>query len=223
MNGVHDLGGMHGFGSVSRGESDTLFVHPWEAKVAGVNAAIWFAGAWCADEARASIETMPPVDYLSCSYYERWLYFMEDLLVRKGIVTDDELRSGHVISSGQGSEFIAKVEPGRAYELFRKGGAMARKLENPPKFRPGDWVTITSDTPNSYTRVPRYARGKRGIIVKHYGGVAFADSRARGEGDQPKHLYTVSFTASELWGASAVPHDRVNVEMYESYFLAESA
>ncbi|MDM0071518.1 nitrile hydratase subunit beta [Variovorax sp. J31P207] len=217
MNGAHDVGGKHGFGPVERFGEERVFEHEWERRVAGTNGAVWFGGAWCSDEARAAVERMDPVEYLASSYYEHWVHFMEDLLVRKGVVTAQELAEGRVLTSGKGCDFITKVAPGTAMQLFRTGGSMERDIAAPARFRVGDAVRVTTNNPAHHTRVPSYARGKRGTVISHWGGVAFADTRAQFQGDHPQYLYSVTFEATELWGAQGHPRDRITLEMFESY------
>ncbi|GAC1654604.1 MAG: hypothetical protein NVS9B12_05250 [Vulcanimicrobiaceae bacterium] len=86
MSRVNDVGGMHGFGAIDTLEDDAAFHHEWEARVFAINRLLLKAGTYTLDEFRDAVELMDPAQYLAASYYERWLYGIEQLLARKGIV-----------------------------------------------------------------------------------------------------------------------------------------
>lgn len=91
MNGIHDLGGMHGFGRVEHEEDEPVFRADWERHVFALLNLTVAAGQYCVDELRHSIERMPPARYLGTSYYEHWLHAAEDLLDAKRVVTHEEV------------------------------------------------------------------------------------------------------------------------------------
>lgn len=218
MNSIADMGGMHGFGSViSEGENEPIFHEDWERRVCAVNMAVWFGGAWCADETRNMMESMAPAHYLSSSYYEHWLHFMETLLVKKGVVTADELVAGRLISSGKGSSLIKQVSKDDCWPAFRAGGSIAMPTEEIQRFSVGDQVIGKNINPQHHTRIPRYVRGRKGVITACQGSFGFADTRAQGLGDHPQYLYTVRFEGFELWGPDAGPRDAVYMDLYDSY------
>ncbi|VTU31151.1 Nitrile hydratase subunit beta [Variovorax sp. SRS16] len=218
MNSIADMGGMHGFGPViSEGEVEPVFHEDWERRVCCVNLAIWFGGAWCADETRNMMESMEPSHYLSSSYYEHWLYFMETLLVKKGVVTQQELEAGHLISSGKGSTLITPIKKQDCWPAFRAGGSIAMPTNATQRFQEGDRVKGRNINPEHHTRLPRYARGRKGTVARHLGSFGFADSRAQGLGNDPQHMYTVRFEGEELWGPDAGPCDAVYLDLYDSY------
>jgi nitrile hydratase subunit beta len=86
MGGIHDLGGLHGFGPLAIEHDEPPFHHEWEARVFALNRFFLRAGWYTLDEFRAAVERMPPSAYLAASYYERWLYGIESLLAEKGIL-----------------------------------------------------------------------------------------------------------------------------------------
>jgi nitrile hydratase beta subunit len=88
MNGIHDLGGMHGLGSIRPEPDEPVFHEDWERRVFGLSFA---GGHFNVDEFRHAIERMDPAQYLESSYYERWLASIETLLVEKGVLTREEL------------------------------------------------------------------------------------------------------------------------------------
>ena len=71
--------------------------------------------------------------------------------------------------------------------------------------------------PSGHTRLPRYARGKRGCIEAVRGVFVFPDTHAHGQGEQPCWLYTVRFAARELWGEAADAAASVTIDAFEPY------
>src|SRR5207245_2286399 len=71
VNGIHDMGGMHGFGRVEREKNEPVFHAPWEGRVLGISRACAAQHIFNIDESRHAIERMAPADYLRASYYER--------------------------------------------------------------------------------------------------------------------------------------------------------
>jgi nitrile hydratase len=103
-------------------------------------------------------------------------------------------------------------DPGWAQDAIRETGAT-------PRFAPGDPVRTREMHPHGHTRLPRYARGRRGVIHRCHGIHVFPDSNAHGQGEQPQPLYSVRFEARELWGESAEPNEVVHLDLWESYLL----
>src|SRR5262249_31730927 len=89
-----------------------------------------------------------------------------------------------------------------------------------PKFAVGAVVTTRTLHPAGHTRLPRYARGKRGGIAAPGGGHACPDTPAHGLGEQPQHVYSVRFEARDLWGDAAEPNQRLYLDLWESYLQA---
>ena len=103
MDGIHDMGGMDGFGKVEPEPNEPVFHADWERHVFAMLNLTMAAGQYNVDEVRHSIERMPPAEYLTSPYYERWLYGAEALLDRKGVVTRAELgqRMAELTKKGQ--------------------------------------------------------------------------------------------------------------------------
>ena len=93
MNGIHDMGGMHGLGPIDREENEPVFHHAWERRAFALNMAAGFLGDWNIDMSRYAREQMPPAEYLATSYYEHWLWGLERLLVEKGLLTRTEIEA----------------------------------------------------------------------------------------------------------------------------------
>lgn len=222
MNGIHDLGGMHGFGPVEREDHEPVFHAPWERTVLAMMR-VGQANVFNLDEFRHAIERMDPAEYLASSYYERWLAAIERLYVEKGVITAEELaaRTRYFREHPEASATdlvtprpVARPsQPGDPRTLFRREG-MA-----PPRFKPGDRVVTRTIHPRGHTRLPRYARGKRGVVERCHGVFVFPDTNAHGLGEQPQPVYSVRFDAAELWGESAEGRGAVNLDLWESYLL----
>jgi len=230
MNGVHDLGGMHGFGPVTPEPNEPVFHSDWERRTFALALATMGSGRVNVDEYRRVIERMPPVDYLAASYYERWLHAIEALLVEKQLISPDEidarLRDESLTTPTMASTAAADANEADA-ALWTNPGALAAPrssavaLRRNPKFKahfkPGDHVVARNLNPQSHTRLPRYVRGHRGVIRHDWGTFVFPDTHAHGAGAHPQHCYAVEFSARELWGAGRPPRERIYVDLWESY------
>jgi nitrile hydratase len=214
MNGVHDMGGMHGFGKVEPDADEHPFHASWEARVLALQRALRSANAWNIDMSRDAIERQPPQRYLAASYYERWLMGLETNAVDKGLVDADELATGHALRPGR--------LPPRAMTHTDLGqpqtrGSFSRPARREARFKPGDRVRMRNINPPTHTRLPRYVRGREGLIEALRGCHVYPDSVTTGRGEDPQWLYTVVFEGRELWGAHADPTVRVSVEAFEPY------
>jgi len=98
-----------------------------------------------------------------------------------------------------------------------KGGPCDRPVATPARFKAGERVRTKNFNPTGHTRLPRYARGKRGVIAAVRGYHVFPDTHAHGLGEQPQHVYAVRFDAQELWGEAAEPRQFVYLDLWESY------
>jgi nitrile hydratase len=85
------------------------------------------------------------------------------------------------------------------------------------KFKPGDRVLTRNLHPIGHTRLPRYARARQGTITCDYGVFIFPDTHSRGEGVKAQHLYSVRFSARELWGPEAREADGVYLDLWDDY------
>jgi nitrile hydratase len=217
---------MHGVGRVVRETDEPVFHHDWERRAFALTLATGFLGTWNLDMSRYAREQMPPAEYLATSYYEHWLYGLEKLLVDTGLLSRQEIERRLREGAGQGS---ARPRPGPAVggarvleaqdvETVLRRARTARVDEGvPPRFKPGDRVATRNLHPTGHTRLPRYARGKRGVVERDYGVWVFPDTHAAGQGKKPQHVYSVRFTARELWGPQASPRDRIYIDLWDDY------
>ncbi len=215
MNGVHDLGGMHGFGPVIREHDEPVFHSEWEKRVFGMTLTAMGRRVCNVDEFRRAIEHMPPASYLAASYYEKWLHALEALLVEKGVVTREEL-AGHAAATPASGEAVES--PDVAVESFDSSAVKLRFNKSyKPGFKVGDRVLARNFNPEHHTRLPRYARGKRGVVRYDQGVFVFPDTHAHGQGGKPQHVYTVAFEAKELWGPDQNQRAPVYLDCWEDY------
>jgi nitrile hydratase len=215
MDGVHDMGGMDGFGKVEREPNEPPFHHPWEGRVLAMSRALGVFRQWSIDTSRHAIELLSPAVYLSSSYYERWFLRNVRLLTERGLIGEDEIAAGHALRPAKemkrGCFTLADVE-----NVTRRG-SYGRNAQAPARFKIGDRVRTKNIHPTTHTRLPRYARGRLGVVERMHGAHIFPDSIAAGKGEDPQWLYTVRFDACELWGADADPTLKVSIEAFEPY------
>jgi nitrile hydratase beta subunit len=214
MNGVHDMGGMHGFGKVEVEPNELPFHAAWEGRMLAMNRAMGYCDLWNIDISRFSRESLPPALYLSSSYYRKWYYALKDLLVQYNLVGEDELDAGRALHPAKPVKRTLTRDNATA-ALSR--GSYERPAAAPAMFKPGERVRTRNINPAGHTRLPRYARGHIGIIEHVRGCHVFPDSVTAGRGEDPHWLYTVVFTGPELWGAGADPTVKVSIEAWEPY------
>jgi nitrile hydratase len=218
MNGVHDMGGMDGFGRVEPERDEPVFHAAWEGRVIAMMRAMGAAGAWNLDMFRDAREHQPPAFYLSASYYRSWARSVETLLLAKGIASRQEIATGHSDKPPMPTRPEALTAEAVAASFTR--GSYARPAPAPARFKAGDRVRTKNINPGTHTRLPRYARNHVGIIERVQGCHVFPDSSALGKGDDPQWLYTVVFDATELWGEDADPRLKISIEAFEPYLEA---
>jgi len=215
MNGVHDMGGLQDMGPIQHESDEPVFHAPWEGRIYAINASLRAWGKWSLDASRHEIELLPPADYLRMSYYERWLQTNSSLAVKHGLITQAELESG-------------KPEPGSpkatppltaamSSRFLGRGIPSSRDPRVPPLFSVGQRVRARNLNPPGHTRLPRYARGRIGTVDRDHGVYVFPDTMAHFRGEKRQHVYSVRFTARELWGEQASPRDSVYIDMWDDY------
>jgi nitrile hydratase len=215
MNGVHDMGGMDGFGSVEAEPNEPMFHARWEARVMAMVRAMGAAGAFNIDASRYYRETLPPEVYLASSYYRKWLLGLENMLIDKGFVAEADMAAAHAVEPPRplkrGKFRIDDVE------RVMTRGQFARPAPAPAKFKPGDSVRAKNIHPLTHTRLPRYVRGHVGVVERDHGCHVFPDTAAMDLGENPQWLYTVVFDGAELWGSDGDPTVKISIEAFEPY------
>jgi len=212
MNGVHDMGGMVNMGPVAPEADEPVFHAIWEGRVHALTVAS--PTRTNIDAGRHQRELIPGPEYLAMTYYEKWFRSLSELLARHGLATPAEIAAGRAEPGFiKATPFLAPEEVGQ--RLARRGSYIREGAA--PAFAEGDTVRARNLNPPGHTRLPRYVRGRRGVIVARRGTHVFPDSHAHGRGEDPHPLYTVCFTAQELWGPDANTRDSVRLDLWEPY------
>ena len=215
MNGVHDMGGMHGLGPIVEEKGEPVFHHEWEGRIFAMNRAVGAWRKWNLDASRHSRELIPPAEYLLMTYYERWVAGLVELIVQSGLTTRAEIESG--IPAAGSTKAVPALTVDKAVALVAKGVPASRNVNMTARFQVGQRVRSRNINPVGHTRLPRYARGKFGTIDRDHGVFVFPDTNAHFLGEKPQHVYSVRFSARELWGDQAAPQDSVYVDMWDDY------
>ena len=215
MNGPQDLGGQMGFGPVAPEKDEPYFHAEWEKRALGVTLTAGAMGHWTIDESRHARESLHPADYYSSSYYEIWIKALETLLQRHGFVSVRDLAEGRAVDSAPQPKRVLKAENVAA--VLAKGGPCDRRVEESARFAPGDRVRTRNFHPTGHTRLPRYARGKLGVVEAVREAYVFPDTNAHDKGENPQWVYTVVFDGREIWGEDADPTLTVSIDAWESY------
>jgi nitrile hydratase subunit beta len=214
MDGVHDMGGMDGFGKVEPEANEPPFHAPWEGRVLALQRALSYAGAWPLDAFRFSQERLHPFVSLGASYYQRWALAIQQALIERGYASPDEISGGH--ARRPGTSFDRKLTPTVLSAALTRG-SYYRQASAPARFKIGDRVRVRNIHPVTHTRLPRYVRGHVGTVELVHGCHAFPDAVATERGDTPQWLYTVVFEGRELWGPGADKTVKVSIDAFEPY------
>jgi nitrile hydratase beta subunit len=209
MNGIHDLGGMHGFGRVALEPHEPVFHAAWERRVLGMVYQVVGFGWANIDAFRHGIERMAPVEYLGAGYYGRWLASLETILAERGLLGAgevDAVLAGRPLAARGAGDLVPQPTYG-----------FVRPVDRAPGYAVGERVRARNVHPAGHTRLPRYVRGRVGVVHRVHAAFVFPDANAHGAGEQPQHLYTVRFDAAELWGPAAEPGATVHVDLFEPY------
>ena len=216
MNGVHDMGGMHGMGAVAPEKDEPVFHEEWEARVYALTRVVRAgAGRWNIDAGRYEIERLPPAEYLRMSYYERWAARLRIQIVKMGLVTQAEIDNGS--PAGRSARSTPLLTAAMVPAMVARRISTKRDVRVRATFKPGQRVRARTSHPTGHTRLPRYARGRLGTIIADRGVFVFPDTNAEFLGEKPQHLYSVRFTARELWGDRASRRDFVYLDMWDDY------
>lgn len=215
MNGVHDMGGQQDMGLVQPEKEEPVFHEAWEGRIYALNRAMRAWRKWSLDTDRHALELMNPIDYLRMGYYERWVVRLQAQAVEHGLVTREEMNTG---KPAAGSE---KATPpftlATSSRWLSRGIASSHDPAVRPLFRVGQRVRARNIHPTGHTRLPRYARGKIGVIIRDHGVYIFPDTNAHFQGEKRQHVYSVRFAARELWGERTSPRDSVHIDMWDDY------
>lgn len=219
MTRVHDMGGRFGDGAVVPEPEGEVFHEDWHARALALTLAAGALGQWNLDMSRHARECLSPRDYTAFTYYEKWLAGLADLLVAQGVLRPEEL-SG---STAAPSDLAARAFKAEAVPTtLAKGAPTDRPANAAPAFAPGDYVRTRRCPENrliagGHTRLPAYAAGAQGRILRCHGAHVLPDAHAHGLGERPEPLYSVAFAASDLWAHPEAPRDEVMLDLWQSY------
>lgn len=215
MNGVHDMGGMQCFGPVIPEEDEPIFHGEWEKKALAITVAMGFCGNWNLDISRFARESLPPDFYLSSSYYQIWIAGLEQLMLKRDMVSQEELQSGKLIESPIAVKRVVSAQEMPA--ALAKGGPVDREPFREQAFAVGDQVKTLNMNPSGHTRLPGYAREKSGVVAGIQGFHVYPDANAKEEDDAAHWLYSIAFSSEELFGSNAEPGGEVMIDCWEPY------
>jgi nitrile hydratase beta subunit len=213
VNGVHDMGGQHGLGAIVPEPESPPFHAGWEARTHAMVIASPTRGN--IDAGRHQRERIPGARYLAMSYYERWFEGLCQMLLAGDFISPGELATA--IADPAAAKASPRLTSAEVPAGLARAGSYLRSSVAQPAFAVGDCVRARNLNPTGHTRLPRYARGRVGVVTHHHGAHVFPDSHAHGGGEDPHPLYTVRFTARELWGSDASPKDTVSLDLWEPY------
>ena len=204
VDGVHDLGGLDGFGPVEHADDEPMFAEGWERRTFRLMIGAIGSLGGPGGRFRHSIERMDPAHYLSSPYYEHWLTGLTTRAVEVGLTTPEELdrRAGGHFPLSRPDRGVLPAD------LASRTAAM---------FAVGDTVQVRERHPAGHTRAPRYAQGKRGTIARVDDAAEIDDIEAHGGGSVTDPLYSVRFTSRELWGEAGTDGDVVHIDLFERY------
>jgi len=209
VNGIHDLGGMHGFGRVEVEPGEPVFHDRWEGRVLGMVYQVVGYGWANIDAFRHGIERTDPVDYLTLGYYGRWRASLERILVERRVLAAGDVDAR--VAGKAAATLPPPTPPGETEYGFE------RRTDALPRFRVGDAVRARVASPCGHTRLPRYVAGRRGLVDAVRAPYVFPDTNAHGGGEEPQHLYSVRFAGTELWGDAAEPGMSLRIDLFEPY------
>jgi nitrile hydratase subunit beta len=210
MTRLNDVGGLTGFGPVGDRDDTSPFEEEWQRRICGLTMAFQMTGRVGEAVIRDAVDRMPPADYLAASPWERWVTGLTTILVEQDILSSAELheRAGAIVPVS-----LPAAEPSAATDAF------PRSL---PALDPGTEIRVREWHPSGHSRCPRYAQGKRGLILRRNATHALPDVEVATGELVPEHTYCVQFTARELWGDGSSDNELVHLDLYESYLVEES-
>lgn len=223
MTRIHDMGGRFGDDPVVPEPEHVKFHADWHPRALAITLACGSLGLWNLDVSRHARESLSPKDYGRFSYYEKWIAALADLLVDTGALSRDELERGQ--ADGPSDLSNKRLAAAAVAGVLAKGGPATRDSNVAPLFAVGDRVKVRSMpenvmVPGGHTRLPNYAAGAAGTIVRLHGAHVLPDSNAHRRGEAPEPLYAVALKARDIWAHPEHPADEVILDLWQSYLSA---
>lgn len=214
MDGIHDLGGRHGFGKIDVNEEEVQFHEPYEGRVRSIVHAMTQAPDWNIDWFRHCRELIGPADYLTRPYFDQWTQTYGAMMVNSGWATVQELATGK--SAGAVDGLPAPINAEKARAMVLKARRFDAEISAKAQYSLGDGVLTITEVTNGHTRLPGYARGQKGTVIAHHGAHIYPDGMAVNE-KRHEHLYTVEFSLQQLWPEVSESTDTVTLDLWETY------
>ena len=211
-----DLGGLPGYGQVTLEPEGEWFHASWDPRALALTVAMGATGAWNLDMMRSARETL--LNYRELSYYEIWLFALQNMLEKQGLVTPDEVRAERLLQASPALPRVLKEAD--VHATLARGASTERLPVEPARYAQGQKVQIRKLQADHHTRLPAYVLGKKGVVEKIRGVHVFADANAQGLGEQPQWLYAVAFDGVELWGDAGSSGVQVCIDAFEPYLEA---
>lgn len=217
MDGIHDLGGKQGYGSIEVDDDGDPFHEDWEGREWGIAQCARTPGITI-DWWRHCRELIMPIDYLARPYFDSWAQTDFSTYIEAGWMTQEEVAAGKSLNkvSDQPSpppamtlQQVLKEDHAHAFRFDADIG------EN-PAFEVGQQVVTAKLGHAGHTRLPQYVRGHCGTIQAYNGAHVFPDLSAEGT-EIHQHCYNVMFDAAELWPEASTSRDKVYLDLWESY------
>jgi len=213
LDGIHDLGGLEGFGPVAPERDEPVFHARWEGRIFALANFALGLGLVNLDAFRHGLERLDPVTYLTAGYYGRWRRALEAVLAARGVVAPGELAARVDDPTAPAAPLATRPTPPAPEALTAR-----RPRGRTPRFAAGDRVRARELHVRGHTRLPRYARGHTGVVARvHPDDWVFPDRHAHGQGEAPQAVYAVRFEARDLWGDGAEPGVTLHVDLFEDY------
>ena len=208
VDGVHDMGGMQGFGPANWPGADAPYHEQWEARALALNLITGFERIRVSN-GRALREEMPPAEYLAAGYFDRWIWSTEHGVLDNGKIAPGEMEA-MMARLAAGEPMPARSDPAQVERVLH---AIANADQLPPAVDPryavGDRVRVKRMRPDGHNRCPRYLRGAEGVVERIH-----CNDRRPGAG--PSRSHAVAFTGAELWGEDA-ERSSVVADLWEGY------
>ena len=217
MDGVHDLGGKQGYGPIEVEKEHVPFHHDWEGREWGIAQCARTPGITI-DWWRHCRELIMPVDYLDRPYYDSWAQTDFSTYLEAGWLSLEDIVKASAESLGERAReqmpalTLEQVLQEDREHAFR----FDAEIDEAPAFSVGQAVVTASHGHAGHTRLPQYARGRRGVIHAHHGAHVYPDRSAAGI-EEHQHCYSVMFEASELWAEAAGSPDKVYLDLWQDY------
>jgi len=215
VDGIHDMGGTEGWGTVSIDPDEPVFYEPWEAKAFAFGALSARLSGTNLDAMRHAIDRQHPYDYLVDGYYGRWLGCVETLLVDSGVLAPGAVEARARKLRGEDVTEPPTPTPHKP-DYQPTGPGSLRAVDTPPRFGVGDRVRAKEHAPSGHTRLPRYVRGHEGTVVAVQPAQVLPDTHAHFKGENAQHVFAVKFDSDELWGEGAEPF-ALTIDLYDDY------